>query len=37
MVFLAILVVVPAALIGPPLGFPGTVYVTYAIPPILDL
>jgi myo-inositol 2-dehydrogenase/D-chiro-inositol 1-dehydrogenase len=36
-VFLAILVVLPAALIGPPLGFPGTLYVAYAIPPILVL
>jgi myo-inositol 2-dehydrogenase/D-chiro-inositol 1-dehydrogenase len=34
-VFLAVLVVLPAALIGPPLGFPGTVYIAYAIPPML--
>jgi myo-inositol 2-dehydrogenase/D-chiro-inositol 1-dehydrogenase len=36
-VVLAILVVLPAALIGPPLGFPGTLYIAYAIPPILVL
>jgi myo-inositol 2-dehydrogenase/D-chiro-inositol 1-dehydrogenase len=36
-VVLAILVVLPAALIGPPLGFPWTLYVAYAIPPILVL
>jgi myo-inositol 2-dehydrogenase/D-chiro-inositol 1-dehydrogenase len=37
LVFLAVLVVLPAALIGPPLGFPGTLYIAYAIPPILVL
>jgi myo-inositol 2-dehydrogenase/D-chiro-inositol 1-dehydrogenase len=37
LVFLAVLVVLPAALVGPPLGFPGTVYLAYAIPPILVL
>jgi myo-inositol 2-dehydrogenase/D-chiro-inositol 1-dehydrogenase len=35
--FLAALVVLPLALIGPPLGFPGTIYLAYAIPPILIL
>jgi myo-inositol 2-dehydrogenase/D-chiro-inositol 1-dehydrogenase len=34
-VFLAMLVVLPLALIGPPLGFPGTIYVAYLIPPVL--
>jgi myo-inositol 2-dehydrogenase/D-chiro-inositol 1-dehydrogenase len=37
MVFLAILVVLPLALIGPPLGFPATIYLAYAIPPALIL
>jgi myo-inositol 2-dehydrogenase/D-chiro-inositol 1-dehydrogenase len=34
-VFLAMLVVLPLALIGPPLGFPATIYLAYLIPPIL--
>jgi myo-inositol 2-dehydrogenase/D-chiro-inositol 1-dehydrogenase len=37
MVFLAMLIVLPLALIGPPLGFPGTIYLAYAIPPVLIL
>jgi myo-inositol 2-dehydrogenase/D-chiro-inositol 1-dehydrogenase len=37
LVFLAVLIVLPAALIGPPLGFPGTLYIAYAIPPTLVL
>jgi myo-inositol 2-dehydrogenase/D-chiro-inositol 1-dehydrogenase len=35
LVFLAVLVVLPAALVGPPLGFPATIYIAYVIPPML--
>lgn len=35
MVLLAILVVIPLALAGPALGIGGTIYLAYAIPPIL--
>src|SRR6185437_4663772 len=34
---MAILVVLPVALIGPPLGFPWTLYLAYAVPPALIL
>ena len=32
-----ILIVVPVALLGPALGFPATIYLAYAIPPVLVL
>jgi myo-inositol 2-dehydrogenase/D-chiro-inositol 1-dehydrogenase len=31
------LVALPLALIGPPLGLPGTIYIAYLIPPVLIL
>jgi myo-inositol 2-dehydrogenase/D-chiro-inositol 1-dehydrogenase len=33
--FLAVLFALPVALIGPALGFPWTIYLAYAIPPVL--
>jgi myo-inositol 2-dehydrogenase/D-chiro-inositol 1-dehydrogenase len=36
-IFLCILTILPISLIGPPLGFPGTIYLAYAIPPVLIL
>jgi myo-inositol 2-dehydrogenase/D-chiro-inositol 1-dehydrogenase len=34
-VFLSVIVLLPIALMGPPLGIPGTIYIGYAIPPLL--
>jgi predicted dehydrogenase len=34
---LIVLVMLPLALIGPPLGLPGTIYIAYLIPPVLIL
>jgi len=35
MILLIALLIVPIALSGPPLGFPGTIYLAYVVPPIL--
>ncbi|MBV8318945.1 MAG: hypothetical protein JOZ53_28750, partial [Planctomycetaceae bacterium] len=34
-ILLCILVALPAALVGPALGLPWTIYIAYAIPPVL--
>jgi myo-inositol 2-dehydrogenase/D-chiro-inositol 1-dehydrogenase len=36
-ILLAILVILPIALMGPALGYPGTIGIAYAIPPVLIL
>ncbi|MBV8487473.1 MAG: hypothetical protein JO161_04280, partial [Planctomycetaceae bacterium] len=35
LILLAIMLVLPLALAGPPLGFPWTIYIAYVIPPVL--
>ena len=37
MILLAIMLMLPLALAGPPLGFPWTIYIAYVIPPVLLL
>ena len=37
LVLLGTLIALPVALVGPAFGFPATLYVAYAIPPILML
>jgi myo-inositol 2-dehydrogenase/D-chiro-inositol 1-dehydrogenase len=37
MILLAIMLMLPLALAGPPLGFPWTIYIAYVIPPVLVL